>query len=83
MDRQTDGWMCTLLGLEEMDRNYLYSLLKILFILSQCPVNLDIPTPKTSTHQMSPKSQNGYFLEKDFILLISIFHILLKMTNGI
>jgi hypothetical protein len=56
-----------------MDRNYSYSLLKILFILGQCPVDLDIPTPKIRTHQMSPKSQNGDFLENDSILVISMF----------
>jgi hypothetical protein len=68
------GWMCSLLGLERMDRIYSYLLLKILFILGQCPVNLDIPTPKTRAHQKGPKSQNGDFLENDSILLISMFH---------
>lgn len=68
------GWMCTLVVLEQVDRNYSYSLLKILFILGQYPVNLDIPTPKISTHHMDPKSHNGDFLENNSILVISIFH---------
>jgi hypothetical protein len=54
--------MCALLVSEQFS-GFSYSVCKVLFILHQCPVNLNMPAPKTGALQISPKTQNGSFLE--------------------
>jgi hypothetical protein len=56
-------WVYTSSAHEWLEGVYLYLVFKSLPFLGQCPVNLNIPAPKSGTLQIGPKMQNGDFLE--------------------
>lgn len=72
--------MCALLAPEWLDEFYSYSVFKSLSIIDQCPVNMDILTPKIEALQMNPKNQIAVFTSMALMILIK-FHRFVKIIS--
>jgi hypothetical protein len=58
-----NGWMCASLTSELPDEFCSYSVSKIVSVIGQYPVDMNVIAPKTGSLQMNPWRQNIDFLE--------------------